>query len=134
MLSRGNELLFSSNGRGGVGRMDLFIAQPRGRTFAAAAPVTGTLNSAADEFDATFLEDGKAILFSRAAKLETDTVWLYVAFRDAKTYDAGTKLSESLNVPEKSSYAPMIDWSQPDRFTFTRAGELYLVRFRMKSP
>ena len=94
----------------------------------------GDSNTAADEFDATFLEDGKAILFSRAANLETDTVWLYIAFRDAKTYGAGTKLSESFNVPDKSSYAPMIDWSQPDQFTFTRAGELYLARFRMKSP
>jgi TolB protein len=134
MLSRQNGLLFSSNGRGGTGRMDLFIAQPRGRIFSAAAPVSGALNSAADEFDATFLDDGKAILFSRAANLESDTVWLYIAFRKAKSYDAGTKLSESINVPDKSSYAPMIDWSQPDRFTFTRAGELYLARFRMKSP
>ncbi len=134
MLSPGKELLFSSNGRGGAGRMDLFIAQQRGRVFAAAAPVTGALNSAADEFDATFLGDGKAILFSRATNLATDTVWLYIAFRDAKTYGAGTKLPESLNVPDKSSYAPMIDWSQPDRFTFTRTGELYLARFRLKSP
>ena len=71
---------------------------------------------------------------SRAASLETDTVWLYVAFLGAKAYDAGSKLSESFNLPEKSSYAPMIDWSQPQRFTFTRGGELYLARFRMQSP
>lgn len=133
MLSGDNQLLFSSNGRGGAGRMDLFIAQQRGGRFSAATPVPGTLNSAADEFDATFLDDGKAILFSRAANLETDTVWLYIAARDTSAYDGGTKLSESFNVPDKSSYAPMIDWSQPDRFTFTRAGELYLARFRMKS-
>ncbi len=105
-----------------------------GRRFSAATPVPGNINSAADEFDATFLEDGKTILFSRAANLEIDTVWLYIAARDTRAYDGGTKLPESFNVPDKSSYAPMIDWSQPDRFTFTRAGELYLARFRMKSP
>jgi TolB protein len=134
MLSRGNELLFSSNGRGGAGRMDLFVAQPRDKGFAAATPVPGTVNGTGDEFDATFLEEGEAILFSRASNLETDTVWLYISYRDAKTYGDATKLSDAINVPDKSSFAPMIDWSQPDRFTFTRAGELYLARYRMKSP
>lgn len=131
MLSRDGALLFSSDGRGGAGRMDLFVSRgQRGGRFAPATPVPGALNSSADEFDATFLDDDRTILFSRASNLEKDTVWLYIAVRDDDAYDTGTKLPESFNVPDKSSYAPMLDWSQPGRFTFTRAGELYLARYR----
>lgn len=133
MLSRGNLLLFSSDGRGGRGRMDLFIAHPLGAGgFDPAKPVSGALNTGADEFDATFLDDD-AILFSRAPDLAKDTVSLYVALRTAAGYDSGTKLPESINVAGKSSYAPMIDWSTTDRFTFTRAGELYLTRYRLRA-
>jgi hypothetical protein len=133
MLSHENQLLFSSNGRGGAGRMDLFIAPQRSGGFDAAKPVAGALNSAADEFDATFLGDD-CILFSRASNLEKDTVWLYVSRRTAAGFETGTRLAASINVAGKSSYAPMVDWSTPGQFTFTRAGELYIARYRMKVP
>jgi hypothetical protein len=134
MLSRRNELLFSSDGRGGAGRMDLFTAhQAPSGGFALARSVLGSLNSGADEFDATWLDDD-AILFSRAPNLQTDTVWLYIAMRTTSGYDVGIRLPASINVPNQSSFAPMIDWSTPGQFTFTRGGELYLVRYRLDSP
>ena len=134
MLSRSDHLLFSSDGRGGAGRMDLFIAHARrDGGFDAAMPVAGSLNTQADEFDATFLDDG-AIVFSRAANLREDAVYLFIATRNAAGYGIGTRLPDPINAGDKSSYAPMVDWSNPGRFTYTRAGELYIASYRMKSP
>jgi TolB protein len=134
MLSKQNILLYSSNGRGGQGGFDLFISGPPklGR-FPAARAVPGEINTDADEFDATFLDDSRIIIFSRAPDLDKDTVWLYAAVRGGGAYDTGVKLPEAINLSDKSSFAPMIDWSRTGRITFTRAGDLYLLRLRVDS-
>jgi hypothetical protein len=136
----GNVLLFSSNGRGGAGRFDLFSAQRRANgSFAAAAPSPGDINTAADEFDATFLADDTTVIFSRAPNLETDRIVLAVAsLRDGR-YDAGAVLRAIVNAPGQNTYAPMLDWSRRDQLTISsqrpeaRAGstDLYVLRYRM---
>ena len=131
MVSTDGTLLFSSNGRGGAGRFDLFIAREGRGEFKKAEALRGGINTPADEFDATFLADQKTVLFSRAPNLEVDTVWLYVASSTRGQYDAGTALSAEINVADKGSYGPMLDWSQRDRFTFTRGGEVFLARYRL---
>ncbi len=131
MLS-GNQLLFSSNGRKGARRMDLFLAHATaGGRFSTATVLSGSINTEADEFDATFLADDRTIVFSRAPNLEVDTVWLYFASADGGEYDAGTRLPESVNLPDKGTYAPTLDGSQRNRFTFTRGGDLFVVSYRL---
>ena len=64
-------LLFSSNGRGGAGRMDLFTARRLSSgAFETALPLPGEINTPGDEFDATFLSDNATVVFSRARTFE----------------------------------------------------------------
>ncbi len=133
-------LLFSSSGRGGAGRMDLFTAQRRAAGFDAAVALPGDINSSADEFDAAFLADGTTVIFSRAGDLAVDRVDLFHARLESYRYGAGTALTDSVNTPGKSTYGPMLDWSQPDRITFTGSrpeaaaggADLYVARYRLE--
>lgn len=138
----GNALLFSSNGRGGAGRFDLFSARhlPNG-SFAPASPLPGDINTTADEFDATFLADDTTVVFARAPNLENDRIVLNVAsLRDGR-YDAGAVLPAIVNAPNQNTYGPMLDWSRPDQLTISsqrpeaRVGsaDLYVLRYRLST-
>jgi TolB protein len=115
----GRTLLFSSDGHGGRGRMDLFIARQRRGHFSDVEPLPGAINTPGDEFDATFLRDGVTLLFSRSTNLDTDPVALYVAETIDGLYLIGKRLPDDINTPGSNTYAPMLDWSVPDRVTFT---------------
>jgi Tol biopolymer transport system component len=133
---RDGSLLFASDGRGGAGRQDLFVAAPRGEGFAPAAPLPGAINTAADEFDATALPDGD-LVFSRSTNVATDPVLLVFAHRGATGYDAGTPLS--INAGD-ATYAPAIDGRDPSilYFSGTRPEatlgkrDIYRVRYRVR--
>lgn len=131
-------LLFSSNGRGGAGRLDLFVAREHRHGFEPARALPGDVNTGADEFDATFLADGQTIIFSRAPDLQADRIDLYVAHPREGRYDAGSVLPMGVNHGERDTYAPMLDWSEPDRFSFSgqrsddTGMDLYLVRYRLR--
>jgi hypothetical protein len=136
---RDGSLLFASDGRGGPGRQDLFIAAPRGRGFAEAQPLPGPINSAADEFDATELATGD-LVFSRSTNLEHDPVQLLHAHRGSSGFAAGLPLPATINVDGDSTYAPSIDWRDPSilYFTGSRPGgtlgkrDIYRVRIRVR--
>ena len=136
----GNVLLFSSDGRDGAGRFDLFRSRhlPSG-SFAPASPLPGDINTAADEFDGTFLADGTTVVFARASNLQTDRIVLAVAsLRDGR-YDTGAILPAIVNAPGQNTYGPMLDWSRPDQLTMSsqrpeaQAGstDLYIFRYRL---
>ena len=136
MLSpNGNALLFSSDRTSGAGRQDLYVAERHGKGFAPARALPGEINTAADEFDATFLADNRTIVFSRAPDLTKDRIDLFAAAPSGTRYPAGTRL-DGVN-GDKDSYGPMLDWSAPDTFTFSaeRPGsggmDLYRVRYRI---
>jgi TolB protein len=137
MLARGR-LLFSSNGRGGAGKFDLFISEQRGEAFAEARGVPGDINTGADEFDATYLADGDSIVFSRARDMQADRIDLFFAASINGRYGAGEALPLGVNHAERDTYAPMLDWSEPDTLTFSgqrtsdRGMDLYLVRYRVQ--
>jgi TolB protein len=136
---RDGTLLFASNGRGGRGRQDLFVASPRGAGFAPAEPLPGAINSAGDEFDATSLPDG-GIVFSRAANIERDPVMLVYARRGPGGYDAGTLLPAPVNVDAGWTFGPAADWLDPSILYFTQRGagskpgthEVFMVRYRVR--
>jgi TolB protein len=115
----GRTLLFSSDGHGGAGRMDLFTARRHRGRFAQVSPLPGAINTPADEFDATFLADSVTVVFSRSQNLASDPVALYVAERIDAAYLPGKRLPGDINTPGSNTYAPMLDWSAPDRVTFT---------------
>jgi hypothetical protein len=133
----GSRLLFSSSRPGGAGRQDLYAARLDGDRFRPAQPLPGAVNTAADEFDATFLADGAAIVFARAPDLRTDRVDLVFARPTAGVYGHGVPLPPSVNSPDGDTYGPMLDWSRPGRLTVSarRPGatsmDLYLVDYRL---
>ncbi len=135
----GRLLLFSSDRSGGAGRHDLYTARAKGRGFAAATPLAGAINTQADEFDASFLADGRTLVFARAPNMRDDRVDLFVAAPHGGRYDTGTLLPFAVNDPAKDSYGPMLDWSAPDRLTFSsqrqgaRSMELYRIAYRLRS-
>lgn len=132
----GDTLLFSSDRPGGAGGHDLYTARRTREGFASARPVPGALNTVANEFDPTFLRDGRTIVFARAIDFRTDRVDQYFAVSDAGGYDAGTLLPPAIN-NARDSYGAMLDWSDRDRLTFSgqrdRQGgmNLYRVRYRI---
>jgi hypothetical protein len=136
---RDGSLLFASDGRGGRGRQDLWVAAPLGDGFATAAPLPGAINTAADEFDPVALPDG-SLVFARATNVENDPVLLVFARRGPTGYDVGTPLPTSVNVEAGWTYAPALDWRDPSILYFTGARpeatlgqrDLYRVRYRVR--
>jgi hypothetical protein len=134
----GRTLLFSSDGRGGAGRMDLFASRQAAAVFEAASPLPGDLNTGEDEFDATFLADGETVVFSRARDIKVDDVRLFHSAVRGGRYAVGDPLPPEVNTPDSDTYAPMLDWSRPHSLTFTtrrpanstRAVDLYVVKYR----
>lgn len=91
----GKALMFASNRPGE--KHDLYLAELRGDGFAPAQPLPGAVNTPGDEFDATFLPDGRSIIFSRSADLESQPIKLVLATRGAAGFDAGTDLPATIN-------------------------------------
>lgn len=127
-------LLFSSDRPGGAGRQDLYAARRRGTRYLPATPLPGAVNTAADEFDATYLADSRTIVFARAPDLTADRIDLFAATAPDGRYASGTRLPPSVN--NGDVYGPMLDWSRPNSLTFSarRPGaasmDLYLIRYR----
>lgn len=136
MLSPGGDrLLFSSDRPGGAGRQDLYAASRSVSGFAPAAPLPGAINTAADEFDATFLADGRTVVFARAPDLSKDRIDLLAATpADDGRYGAGVRLPDPVNDATGDSYAPMLDWSRPGQLLYAAnrgsGMDLYAVSYR----
>lgn len=136
----GRTLLFSSDRAGGAGGHDLYSAAMIGGVAQPARPLAGDLNTAAQEFDATFLGDGRTVVFARAQDFGSAPVRQFIAYERGGCYDAGHALPSPVNAPSGDSYGAMLDGSRRDTLTYSarRAGgeglDLYRVRYRMMPP
>jgi Tol biopolymer transport system component len=133
----GKALLFASDGLGGAGRHDLFVAHWNGTAFVDAKPVAG-VNTKGDEFDAAWLENGQTIVFARSAKVEDKPVQLFVAHCDGQRYAEVAPLGLSFNTAEAQTFGPALDWNKPGELLVSgsakapRAGKVDI--YRMKAP
>lgn len=129
----GQRLLFASNGHGGAGRHDLFVARWDGQAFVDPQPLPG-VNTAADEFDAAWLQDGRAILFARSADVEAQPIQLLLAQCEGQRYGPATAWTLSFNSADAATLGPVVDWSRPNEVLVTgaarspRAGKLDIYR------
>lgn len=136
----GRTLLFSSDRAGGAGGHDLYSAAMIGGVAQPARPLAGDLNTAAQEFDATFLGDGRTVVFARAQDFGSAPVRQFIAYERGGRYDAGHALPSPVNAPSGDSYGAMLDGKRRDTLTYSarRAGgeglDLYRVRYRMMPP
>jgi Tol biopolymer transport system component len=108
----GTSLLFASDGLGGAGRHDLFVARWNGKAFVAPRPVPG-INSADDEFDAAWLDDGRAIVFARSRNVEAEPIRLFVAQCDGAAYGEATPWDVSFNTADGYTLGPVVDANKP---------------------
>jgi TolB protein len=139
LAPRGDRLLFSSDRSGGAGGHDLFMAAQAGTGFAPAQRLSGAVNTTANEFDATFLDDGETIVFARAQDFRRDRVDMFVSSPHAGRYHAGERLPSPANSSRYDSYGAMLDWSTPDTVTFSaeraegQGMDLYRLRYRLRA-
>jgi len=133
----GKALLFASDGFGGAGRHDLFVVRWDGSAFVDRKPLPG-VNTRYDEFDAAWLDGGKAIVFTRSANAEDKPMQLFVAQCDGKRYTDASPVALSFNTNDGWTLGPSIDWNKPGELLVTgtakapRAGKLDI--YRMKAP
>ncbi|PJL11293.1 hypothetical protein B9Y66_19890 [Stenotrophomonas maltophilia] len=133
----GGTLLFSSDRAGGAGGHDLYVARLDGGQLQPARPVAGAINTAAQEFDATFLGDGRTIVFARAQDFGSSRVEQFAARAFGDRYEPGTRLPAPINDGANDSYGAMLDWSRPGTLTYSARGgdgaslDLYRVSYRL---
>jgi hypothetical protein len=133
----GRHLLFASDGHGGEGGHDLFVARWDGAAFVQPRPVAG-VNTAADEFDAAWLDDGAGIVFARSDDPRSAPVQLQLARCDGRTYVDDRPLALSFNTAGATTIGPVVDWNKPGELLVTgiarapRAGGFDI--YRMKAP
>ncbi|MEL1266297.1 TolB-like protein [Pseudoxanthomonas putridarboris] len=129
----GRWLAFASNGRKGAGGYDLFLARWDGTAFVDPRPVPG-VNTAADEIDSAWLDEGRALLFSRSTQAGGEATRLYVAACDGRAYADAQPWTLSFNTAEGMTRAPVVDASRPAEIVVTgsarapRAGKGDLYR------
>ncbi|MDV2450939.1 TolB-like protein [Xanthomonas hortorum] len=131
----GTRLLFASDGHGGAGGMDMFVARWDGQAFVAPVPLSD-INSADDELDAAWLSDGRGLVWARG---QTDgSSQLMLATCKNGHYGAGQALPLSFNGPQERTFGAVVDAAKPGELLVTgsarapRAGQLDI--YRMKAP
>ena len=125
--AEGTRLLFASDGHGGAGGLDLFLATlsgaggPAGAVGSAAvrtpaafnAPLAlAGVNTAADEFDAAWLDGGRGLLFARG-EAANGRARLHLAACDGSAYADAQLWSLSFNTEGGDTRAPLLDASRP---------------------
>ncbi len=130
----GDSLLFASDGHGGQGRHDLFVARWDGAAFSAPTPLPGAVNTPADEFDAAWLGDGATLVFARSERANESPVQVFVSQCDGATYGEAVAMALSFNTADRVTFAPAPDWSKPTELLVSgiarspRAGKLDIYR------
>lgn len=136
----GTQLLFATNGRGGRGRHDLFISTQKGGVWQQALPLPGEVNTGDDEFDATFVDGGRGIVFSHSTNADNDPVELWFAARGADGgYHVPRQLDGRVNVAGSFAMGPAVDPSHPGILLFSgqRPGmnrgrsDIYAIAFHL---
>ncbi|WP_372361617.1 TolB family protein [Xanthomonas sp. NCPPB 1325] len=131
----GTRLLFASDGHGGAGGLDVFVARWDGHAFSAPAPLVD-INTPADELDAAWLGDGRGLVWTRG-KSAGPSQLLLAACKDGH-YTHGQPVPLSFNGPQERTFGAVVDAAKPGELLVTgsarapRAGQLDL--YRMKAP
>ncbi|WP_115051027.1 TolB family protein [Xanthomonas arboricola] len=131
----GTRLLFASDGHGGAGGMDLFVARWDGLAFIAPVALSD-INSTADELDAAWLGDGRGLVWARGQQDGPSQVLL--ATCNNRHYTVGQALPLSFNGPQERTFGAVVDAAKPGELLVTgsarapRAGQLDI--YRMKAP
>jgi len=131
----GTRLLFASDGHGGAGGLDLFVARWQGQAFGPPRALDG-VNSGDDESDAAWLGDGRALVFARG-RAAHGTQLLLAQCADGR-YVQPRPLTLSFNGAEGDTRGAVLDASKPSELLVVgsagapKAGKRDV--YRMKAP
>ncbi|KLD69595.1 TolB family protein [Xanthomonas pisi] len=131
----GTRLLFASDGHGGAGGLDVWVARWDGHAFTAPVPLRD-INTGADELDAAWLGDGRGLVWARGA-VDGPSQLLLAVCTDGH-YAQGQALPLSFNGPQERTFGAVVDAAKPGELLVTgsarapRAGQLDI--YRMKAP
>jgi TolB protein len=136
----GKQLLFASDGHGGRGKHDLFVARRAGERWEHIENLDA-LNTPDEDFDATFLHDGVSVVYT-SGKFETDDVALYVAeFRDDR-FQPRQRLPAAVNSQKPGAWTlgPSISPHDPGALYFTSEhaegrgrADIYRIDYRLEA-
>lgn len=135
----GQRLMFASDGHGGRGKHDLFVAHRSGSAWGRIENLEA-LNTPDEDFDATFLHDGVSVIYT-SGKFEGDTVALYFAeFRDGR-FQPRERLPAAVNSQKQGAWTlgPSISAHEPGVLYFTSEHEqgrgradIYRIEYQMR--
>jgi TolB protein len=135
----GKRLMFASDGHGGRGKHDLFIAHRHGKSWGEVENLA-ELNTADEDFDATFLHDGFSVVLT-SGNFEGDDVALYfAAFRDGH-FAPRERLPAAVNSQKQGAWTlgPSISADEPGVLYFTSEHEsgrgradTYRIQYRIQ--
>lgn len=136
----GRRLLFATDGRGGAGKHDLFVAtRSASGEWTNTTALPGALNTAVDEFDAAWLADDETIVFARSQDAATQPIALLWSRSENGSYPVGAPFGAEINVVGGWTLGPLRDWKEPDLLYFSshhadaRRGKLDLYAIRVRS-
>lgn len=132
-------LLYCTDGRGGSGKHDLFISHKTKNGWSAAQNLGATINSPLDDFDPTFLHDGKTIVFA-SERAEKDKVDLYVSYFVNGAYTTPENLGAGINSADRWDFGTAISLSEPgvlyfnSNFSDNQIGkvDVYKIKYRLE--
>jgi TolB protein len=119
----GATLLFATDGRGGRGKHDLFVAEREGQRWVRARNLA-ELNTEKEDLDATFLPDGRSIVLT-SGDLEGTVALYYVPWLSGR-YGSRQALGGTVNQRDASSFGPAVSATEP--------GVLYFNSRRPEGP
>jgi hypothetical protein len=114
------------------------VGEEKGGRWRGARPLPGSVNTADDEFDATFLQGESILVFSRSEDVNEKPVALFSACKGRSGYGDATRLPDSVNVADGYTFGPAADPADPDVLLFTgrrpeaQRGKLDLYRIRFR--
>ncbi|HEY7638875.1 MAG TPA: hypothetical protein VH814_04040 [Steroidobacteraceae bacterium] len=136
----GERLMFASDGHGGRGKHDLFVAHRSGKTWGRSEGLDA-LNTPDEDFDASFLRDGRSVVYS-SGKFEDDSVVLYVAeFRNDR-YAPRERLPAAVNSQKQGAwtFGPSISAHDPGALYFTSQhrqargrADIYRIEYQLRN-
>jgi TolB protein len=115
----GQRLMFASDGHGGRGKHDLFVAYRNGDQWDRIDNLAA-LNTPDEDFDASFLHDGASVIYT-SGNFDTDAVVLYVAqFRNGG-FEPRERLPPAVNSQTRGAWTlgPSISLHEPGVLYFT---------------
>lgn len=110
-------LLFSSDGHGGFGGQDLFIAERSAGGWSAPHNLGDPVNSEADDYDAVFLEEG-ALVFTRSEDPQNGSE-LYYSCRSKGGFTPPESAGDNVNLGGGWALGPSVSVQHPGVLFFS---------------